>query len=89
MYEKEGVSFLLDETDTVQAYEAQDTSVAETQYERGMKALSSLSRVQQVEAIEGVSFRGCILLKQKDENVHYMYIFNPFLKFCLNNFYGS
>ncbi|XP_047003014.1 putative E3 ubiquitin-protein ligase UBR7 isoform X1 [Schistocerca americana] len=54
MYESEGVLFLLDEKDTVQAYEAEGSGTeTESQYERGMRALSSLGRVQQVEAIEG------------------------------------
>ncbi|XP_067010183.2 putative E3 ubiquitin-protein ligase UBR7 [Anabrus simplex] len=57
MYDTEGVSFLLDEQDTVQAYEDRgkangNGSHFESQYERGMRALSSLDRIQQVEAIE-------------------------------------
>lgn len=54
LYEEEKISFLLNETDTVQYYENKNKETAkETQYERGMKALSSLDRVKQVEAIEG------------------------------------
>lgn len=54
MYESEKISFLLNEMDTVQYYENKNKETTkETQYERGMKALSSLDRVKQVEAIEG------------------------------------
>lgn len=56
MYEKGNVSFLIDISDTVHAYEEQGKAKAlenaeESQYEQGMKALSSLERTQQVEAI--------------------------------------
>lgn len=54
MYENEKVSFLLNENDTVLFYENKNKELAkETQYEKGLKALSSLDRVKQVEAIEG------------------------------------
>ena len=54
MYENEKVSFLLSETDTVQYYEKKNKELPkETQYEKEMRALSSLDRVKQVEAIEG------------------------------------
>ncbi|GLH09794.1 Putative E3 ubiquitin-protein ligase UBR7 [Gryllus bimaculatus] len=53
VYESNGLSFLLDEQDTVQAYEEKGKANGETQYERGMKALSSMDRVQSIEAIKG------------------------------------
>ncbi|XP_034942909.1 putative E3 ubiquitin-protein ligase UBR7 [Chelonus insularis] len=53
MYEEQQVSFLLDPTDSVQAYEeAGKLQSSESQYEKGMKALASLNHVQQVNAIE-------------------------------------
>jgi hypothetical protein len=50
----------LDEKDTVQAYEEQGKANGESgqpssRYEQGLKALSSLDRIKQVEAIEGDS----------------------------------
>lgn len=56
MYEKESVSFLTDLSDTVHAYEEKGKAknlenASESQYEQGMKALSSLERTKQVEAI--------------------------------------
>ncbi|EEB12067.1 conserved hypothetical protein [Pediculus humanus corporis] len=54
MYDNEKISFLLSDTDTVQYYENRNKALAkESQYEKGLKALSSLDRVKQVEAIEG------------------------------------
>ncbi|KAK6636047.1 hypothetical protein RUM43_009699 [Polyplax serrata] len=54
LYENENITFLLSECDTVQFYENKNKEIAkETQYEQGLKALSSLDRVKQVEAIEG------------------------------------
>lgn len=54
MYETENVSYLIDPTDSVQAYEEAGKLVrSESAYERGMKALASLDHVQQVNAIEG------------------------------------
>ncbi|KAL0267397.1 UNVERIFIED_CONTAM: hypothetical protein PYX00_009681 [Menopon gallinae] len=54
MYEEKKLSFLLNEMDTVQYYEKKNQENAkESQYEKGLKALSSLDRVKQVEAIEG------------------------------------
>lgn len=57
LYETQGLSFLLDEQDTVQAYEEQGKANGEggqpsSRYEQGLKALSSLDRIKQVEAIE-------------------------------------
>lgn len=51
------MSFITDEEDTVAAYEARgkarkaQAGAGPSQYERGMEALSSLDRVQQMEAI--------------------------------------
>ncbi|XP_054263286.1 putative E3 ubiquitin-protein ligase UBR7 [Macrosteles quadrilineatus] len=56
-YASLGVLFLTDEGDTVRAYEEEgkarkrSAGAGVTQYERGMEALSSLDRVQQMEAI--------------------------------------
>lgn len=48
--------FLLDPTDSVHAYEeAGKINSQESQYEKGMKALASLGRVEQLTAIEGKS----------------------------------
>ncbi|KAJ4440625.1 hypothetical protein ANN_08772 [Periplaneta americana] len=57
VYETEGVNFLMDEQDTVQAYEEKGKASGEggqpaSRYEQGLKALSSLDRIKQVEAIE-------------------------------------
>jgi hypothetical protein len=48
----------MDDQDTVQAYEEQGKASGEngqssSRYEQGLKALSSLDRIKQVEAIEG------------------------------------
>nr|CAG4651906.1 EOG090X07TK [Triops cancriformis] len=54
VYSAEKVSFLTDKEDTVQAYEEHGKEARKargTQYERGMKALSSLGHVQQIEAL--------------------------------------
>jgi hypothetical protein len=56
------LSFLLDDQDTVQAYEEQGKASGEggqpsSRYEQGLKALSSLDRIKQVEAIEGKIIR--------------------------------
>ncbi|KAK0181057.1 hypothetical protein PV327_003374 [Microctonus hyperodae] len=53
IYATENITFLLDPTDSVQAYEEAGKSArCESQYEKGMKALASLDHVQQVNAIE-------------------------------------
>ncbi|CAG2057817.1 unnamed protein product, partial [Timema podura] len=53
IYKTNNVSFLLDEEDSMSAYEERNKDGQfSTSYERGMRALSSLDRVQQVEAIE-------------------------------------
>uniref|UniRef100_A0A1B6G5X7 UBR-type domain-containing protein n=1 Tax=Cuerna arida TaxID=1464854 RepID=A0A1B6G5X7_9HEMI len=56
-YKNHNVSFLTDEEDTVRSYEdkgkLRKREAGPTQYERGMEALSSLDRVQQMEAILG------------------------------------
>ncbi|XP_066586992.1 putative E3 ubiquitin-protein ligase UBR7 [Prorops nasuta] len=53
MYEEKRISFLLDSTDSVQAYEeAGKLHYRESQYEKGMKALASLGHVEQLNAIE-------------------------------------
>lgn len=53
MYTEMKVAYLLDDEDTVQQYEEQGKAKhsGESQYDRGMQALSGLGRVQQVEAM--------------------------------------
>ncbi|XP_075224262.1 putative E3 ubiquitin-protein ligase UBR7 [Lycorma delicatula] len=54
LYKSHGVSFLVDPLDTVQAYEEEgETKLnrSRTGYEQGLKALSSLDRIKQIEAI--------------------------------------
>ncbi|KAL5008060.1 hypothetical protein ScPMuIL_013641 [Solemya velum] len=55
MYREEGVVFLLEEGDTVHAYEERGKARhnTESQYDQGMRALSSMDRIQQVEVIHG------------------------------------
>lgn len=56
MYEEKGCSYLLDEKDTVQYYEAQGKALAknnETPLERGMSALNRMNRAAVVEALHG------------------------------------
>lgn len=53
LYRKKNVMFLLDPTDSVHAYEeAGKINNHESRYEKGMKALASLGRVEQLTAIE-------------------------------------
>ncbi|XP_015191459.1 PREDICTED: putative E3 ubiquitin-protein ligase UBR7 isoform X2 [Polistes dominula] len=53
IYTEQGILFLLDPKDSVQAYEeAGKITKHESQYEKGMKALASLDHVQQLTAIE-------------------------------------
>lgn len=54
MYKDLGALFLIDQDDTVTAYEALGKANAEgpsSQYEKGLQALSSLDRVQQINAL--------------------------------------
>lgn len=63
MYEEEGVSFLLDTSDTVHAYEERGRnkpSVSETDIEHNV--LSQMNRVQQVEILHGLWSISFILL---------------------------
>ena len=67
LYESHEVTFLMDEQDTVQAYEEQGKASGEngqpaSRYEQGLKALSSLDRIKQVEAIEGVLLGNFIVM---------------------------
>lgn len=53
LYTEKKITFLLDPTDSVHAYEeAGKINTRESQYEKGMKALASLGRVEQLTAIE-------------------------------------
>ncbi|XP_031828089.1 putative E3 ubiquitin-protein ligase UBR7 [Nomia melanderi] len=53
LYQEKNVTFLLDPTDSVHAYEeAGKINSQESQYEKGMKALASLGRIEQLTAIE-------------------------------------
>ncbi len=53
LYEREQISFLLDELDTMLAYEERGKvkHAGSSQYQRGMEALTTLNRVQQVEVL--------------------------------------
>lgn len=56
MYEAKGCSYLIDDKDTVQYYEAQGKALAgsqETPLERGMSALNRMNRAAVVEALHG------------------------------------
>ena len=54
MYEREGVSYLLDLTDTISAYESRGKEKhSSSHYQQGLEALSSMNRTQQVEVIHG------------------------------------
>ncbi|OWF55413.1 putative E3 ubiquitin-protein ligase UBR7 [Mizuhopecten yessoensis] len=55
MYKDRGITFVVDESDTVMAYEkrGQDKQTPSSQYDKGLQALSSMDRVQQVEVIQG------------------------------------
>ena len=52
MYDEKRLEFLIDPEDTVHFYESQSSAESGTQYEAGMKALSSMDRIKQVEAIQ-------------------------------------
>lgn len=57
MYEKLHVRFLLDESDTIAAYEERGklkTAAAASSYQQGIDAfVSSLGRIQQIEMLQG------------------------------------
>lgn len=54
MYEMRNVLFLLDENDTIGAYEARGKAKpAKTSYQQSLEALSKLHHVQQVDMIQG------------------------------------
>merc|ERR1711988_1532457 len=54
VYAPRGVSYLLEEEDTVQAYEERGRKRrCSSDYDRGMEALGSMERPQQVEMIHG------------------------------------
>ncbi|XP_062620131.1 putative E3 ubiquitin-protein ligase UBR7 [Saccostrea cucullata] len=55
MYKEKSLGFLIDESDTVHKYEerGRDKAVSTSQYDKGLQALSSMDRVQQVEVIHG------------------------------------
>ena len=57
MYKTENIEFLIDEQDTVEYYE--EKGKAKTRHshnDRLMMALSSLDRVQQIEALQGTGY---------------------------------
>ena len=55
MYTEKKIEFLIDEEDTVDHYEQKGKQVARpSRNEQLMSALSSLDRVQQIEAITGI-----------------------------------
>lgn len=56
MYKEKDCEYLLDETDTVQYYEAQGRAISKdrgTPFERGMSALNGMNRTAVVEALHG------------------------------------
>ena len=53
MYKDLEVSFLLDENDTISAYESKGSLSATSSVDSGMNALAGLHRIQQVELING------------------------------------
>lgn len=56
MYKERSLEFLIDESDTVHNYEQRGRDKTDSsQYEKGMQALSSMNRVQQVEVLHGKS----------------------------------
>ena len=58
LYKTENVEFLIDEQDTVEYYEAKGKEIKPPSHnDQLMMALSSLDRVQQVEAIHGKYFK--------------------------------
>ena len=52
MYAEKLVSFLMDDSESVLAYERRGLNRT-SQYEQGIEALSSMGRVQQVEMLHG------------------------------------
>jgi len=52
MYERLGVPFMTQKEDTLTFYEEKAIRTKETEYERGMKALSTLPRTSQVECLQ-------------------------------------
>jgi len=64
MYKSQGVTFLMDESDTVTAYEARGAikEGATSQHDREKQALSSMNRVQQIEMVQGGGSVTCISL---------------------------
>lgn len=54
-YEASSIAFLLNEDDTVHAYEERGKKKRGTtsDYDEGLKALSSMNRIQQVEVVQG------------------------------------
>ena len=56
LYERLNVTFLLNDSDTIVAYEEQGkqkTASAGSLYQRGMDAFTSLGRIQQIELLQG------------------------------------
>ena len=54
VYERLHVSYLLDDSDMIAAYEERGRRRHGSQYEDGMQALSGMDRVQQVEMLHGM-----------------------------------
>jgi hypothetical protein len=54
LYESHGVTFLTDESDTIAAYEERGKQMSDkSSYDKGIEALQSMNRVQQVELVHG------------------------------------
>lgn len=54
MYIDLQVKFLIDENDSIKAYEQRGKQKSGSQYESGMQLLSGMDRIQQVEMIHGM-----------------------------------
>ena len=54
LYDNLGVSFLTDENDSIAAYEEQGKLMSsKSSYDKGIEALQSMNRVQQIELVHG------------------------------------
>lgn len=54
LYDGLSVLFLTDESDTIAAYEERGKQMSEkSSYDKGLEALQSMNRVQQVELVHG------------------------------------
>ena len=68
MYEDKGIEFLLDEADTVKAYEERGRST-DSEEETEASALAGMDRVQQIEVVRGIAS----LFKVRDVRLVHIY----------------